>query len=272
MNFLGLITRCKDEFFIKEFCDYYISQGVDKIFVIDDNSDDKTIYNNINQNKVKIIYEKNLFKNGLHRQMDVVNKYYTKFRKYFKWLISVDVDEFITTKKNLGKTIREELETTFKDVGCIKIPWVMMSCNNIEKNPKSILLENTYRWNHNKKHPHKIKKFRCRYNQIEVKCIFKTNKFKKINIHNPGQPIGNCIIVDSIKKQKSNLNPFYSNLRENNIINGYLLCYHYRLISKENSRNKLRKAQYKRYSLNDLMKSDHPEILDETLKNKVNKE
>lgn len=34
MFFLGLITRCKDEFFIKEFCDYYLSQEVDKIFII----------------------------------------------------------------------------------------------------------------------------------------------------------------------------------------------------------------------------------------------
>lgn len=45
-QFLGLITRCKDEFFIKEFCDYYKSQGVDKIYIIDDDSDDKTIYKN----------------------------------------------------------------------------------------------------------------------------------------------------------------------------------------------------------------------------------
>ena len=61
MFFLGLITRCKDEFFIKEFCDYYLSQGVDKIFVIDDNSNDKSIYNNIDDNRIEIIYEKKSF-------------------------------------------------------------------------------------------------------------------------------------------------------------------------------------------------------------------
>ena len=43
--FLGLITRCKDEFFVKEFCDYYISQGVCKIYILDDDSNDKSIYN-----------------------------------------------------------------------------------------------------------------------------------------------------------------------------------------------------------------------------------
>ena len=48
-------------------------------------------------------------------------------------------------KKNIINTIKDQLNTTFKDVDCIKILWVMMSCNSIEKNPNSILLENTYR-------------------------------------------------------------------------------------------------------------------------------
>lgn len=48
-KFLGLFTRCKDEFFIKEFCDYYLSQGIDKIYIIDD---DKTIYNNLTNEKI----------------------------------------------------------------------------------------------------------------------------------------------------------------------------------------------------------------------------
>jgi hypothetical protein len=267
MPFLGLITRCKDEFYIKEFCDYYLSQGVDKIFVIDDNSDDKSIYDNINDNRIEIIYEKNLFsKKG---QMDVVNKYYKELKHKFKWMISVDVDEFITTKKNITHTIKDELNTTFKDVDCIKIPWVMMSCNSIEKNPNSILLENTYRWNHNKKHPHSIHKFRCRYDQIEVKCIFKTDKFNKIDVHIPSKTVGDCIIVDSIIKKKQKLNSFYNNLREEDIKKGYLLCYHYRIISKENCLNKLNKAQYLKFQLEDLMRSDNPEIIDETLKNKT---
>lgn len=56
--YLGLITRCKDEFFIEEFCKYYLSQGVDEIYIIDYNSEDKTIYNNlINNKKVKNMSE-----------------------------------------------------------------------------------------------------------------------------------------------------------------------------------------------------------------------
>lgn len=266
MFFLGLITRCKDEFFIKEFCDYYLSQGVDKIFVIDDNSNDKSIYNNIDDNRIEIIYEKNIIKN------DYANKLYKQIKSNFKWIIYCDIDEFITTKKNIINTIKDELNTTFKDVDCIKIPWVMMSCNSIEKNPNSILSENTYRWNHNKKHPHKIHKFRCRYDEIEVKCIFKTDKFNSISDHHPKEKSGHIFIADSISKEKQQLTPFYKNLRENDIENGILLCYHYRIISKENSINKLKNNLWyiqNGYTIDDLMSSDYPEIIDETLKNKT---
>ena len=266
MYFLGLITRCKDEFFIKEFCDYYLSQGVDKIFVIDDNSNDKSIYNNINDNRIEIIYEDNIIKNNY------ANKLFDKIKSNFKWMIYCDVDEFITTKRNITNTIRDELKTTFKDVDCIKIPWVMMSCNSIEKNQDSILLKNTYRWNHNKKHPNKIHKFRCRYKEIEVKCIFKTDKFNFIGDHNPKDNIVDVVIVDSINKKKQKLGSRYPNLRENDIENGILLCYHYRIISKENCVNKLKNNLWyieNGYTLEDLMSSDYPEIVDETLKYKT---
>ena len=267
--FLGLITRCKDEFFIKEFCDYYLSQGVDKIYIIDDNSNDKSIYNNINNNRVLIIYIKDININNY------ADKLYKKIKHDFKWMIYCDVDEFITTKKNITNTIKDELNTTFKDVDCIKIPWVMMSTKLI-KNPNSVLLENIYRWNHNKKHPHKnkIHKFRCRYNYIEVKCIFKTNQFNSIWDHGPKDCLNNnIIIVNSINKKKDELNANYKGLREKDIKNGYLLCYHYRIISKENSINKLKNNVWyisDGYNIDDLMSFNYPEIVDETLKNKVN--
>lgn len=165
--FLGLITRCKDEFYIKEFCDYYLKQGVDKIYVIDDNSADKSIYHNLTDPKVHIIYAANIIKSNY------ANTLYGAIRKEFTWMIYVDVDEFITTKKNIQNTIRDELQTTFANYDCVKIPWVMMACNKRRMNPQSVLLENVYRWNHDLRHPHPVRKFRCRYQGIETKSIFK---------------------------------------------------------------------------------------------------
>ncbi len=266
-KFIGLLTRCKDEFFIKEFCDYYLIQGVDMIYIIDDDSNDKSIYNNINNDKIKIFYNKNII------NRNIANKIYKQIKNEFIWIIYVDVDEFITTRKNISNTIKQELETTFKKYDCIKIPWVMMACNNLDKNPKSVLKTNIYRWNHNKKHPHKIHKFRCRFWNIEVKCIFKTEKFNNITDHYPTGFISNNVsIIDSIKLKKQRIANYYNKLREEDIKNGYLLCYHYRIISRENSENKLKNNKWyieNGYTIEDLMSSDHSEIIDETLKNKL---
>ncbi len=276
-NFLGLIARCKDELYVKEFVDYYLNEGVQKIFIIDDNSSDKNIYKDvINNDKVKIFYDKDIIKKNS------IFYLYKNIRNKFEWLIYVDFDEFITTKKNNNNKIIDELKTTFKDSICIKIPWVMMSCNSIQENPISLLKTNIYRWNHDNKHIN-IKsnesKFRCRYDKIEVKCIFKPAFFKNIADHHPYQIIKHPKpfllknkIVESIKKTKYPLNPFYEKLRENDIQNGYLLCYHYRLISIKHCLNKIQNnIWYKEYTLDDLLSNDCPELIDETIKNKYEK-
>ena len=60
-----------------------------------------------------------------------------------------------------------------------------------------------------------------------------------------------------------------SNLREKNINEGYLLCYHYRIVSIESCINKIKNNYwYKNYTLEDLLSNDYPEIIDNTLKNK----
>ena len=271
--FLGLITRCKDEFYIKEFVDYYLNEGVDNIFILDDNSNNKSIYDNIESNSVKILYC-----NFGPDKRKIPDKFYKKIRLNYKWLIYVDVDEFITTKKNLSNTIRDELETTFKDVDCIKIPWVMMSCNKRKKNPEKILLEIVHRMNQDKKHKRvytnheKWLKFKCKYNSIEVKCIFKPEKFLSLWDHYPYDEVNEyCKIINSIDLKTEKLeNIDYDNFKKEEIKNGYLLCYHYRLISQENCLNKIKNnIWYKNFSLNDIMNTDYPELNDFTIKDKI---
>jgi hypothetical protein len=181
------------------------------------------------------------------------------------------MDEFITTKKTPNNTIKNELETTFKNADCIKIPWVMMSCNSLEKNPESLLKTNIYRWNHDKKHENHVstqRKFRCRYDEIEVKCIFRPYRFDDINFHIPLNPNCQVKIVDGVKNLCSEHTPFYSNLREADIKDGFLLCYHYRIISIENCIEKLKNSDiYKEYNyaLEDLLSNDYPEVIDITM-------
>ena len=273
MGFIGLIVRCKNEPYVTEFVNYYIKQGIDKIFIIDDNSNKEIYKDVINNEKVNISFDKNNVIKDKTNQFDSSNQLYKKIKNRFEWIIVVDMDEYITTKKYINKTIKEELETTFKNSMCIKIPWVMMSCNLIKNNPDSLLKTNIYRWNHNNRHINNKSnenKFRCRYDNIEVKCIFKPKYFENIFMHHPSNPNSkDTIIVESIKNTKQQLDPFYKNLREIDIKEGYLLCYHYRIVSIENCLNKIKNNLfYKKYKLKDLLSNDYPELIDETLKYK----
>jgi hypothetical protein len=266
MNFIGLIVRCKDEPYVFEFVNYYIKQGVDKIYIIDDNSSKEIYKDVINNKKVNIIFDNNII------EKKSINKLYMEIKNNYEWIIYVDMDEYITTKKNINNTIKKELETTFKDCMCIKVPWVMMSCNSNQNNPKSLLKTNIYRWNHDNEHTNnnsKENKFRCRYKMIEVKCIFKPIFFDDIYDHHPIKPNYNVKIVESVKNTEQQLDCFYDKLREIDIAEGYLLCYHYRIVSIENCLNKIKNnIWYKKYKLEDLLSNDYPEIIDETLKYK----
>jgi hypothetical protein len=209
-------------------------------------------------------------------QSDYMNHVYTGIRDGYEWIIYVDVDEFITTRKNPGNTIRDELLSAFAAADCVKIPWVMMGSNGLVKSPSSILVTNVYRWNHDLRHPHpnSVHKFRCRYDAIEVKCIFRAQTFSKISDHCPRGAIreqGSLSVVSGIDGAPAPLSQFVQNLREEQIEGGFLLCYHYRIISVENSIQKLKtNAWYRKLglSLDDLMLSDYSEIRDDTLRNK----
>lgn len=286
MKYLGVLTRCRDEFYVKEFCDYYLSQGVDKIYIIDDDSEDKSIYNfskSENYKSVEIKYASRMYSDKSTGQYtssfsdtDEPNKLYKKIKNKYEWLIYVDIDEFIVTKKNFNKTIREQLkdiDKNYKHIECIGIPWVFMSGANLKNNPKSVLKDIVYRHDNDKKHPHSVGKFRCRFKEIECKCIFRPSLFTSIRDHGPDSEDSHNGV--DLTKNRLRLNVtcyFFSNLREKDVKNGVFLCYHYRYISDENSMNKLKTNGWyinDGFSFNDLKTSSYPEIYDDSILKKL---
>ena len=291
--FLGLIVRCKDEYYIEEFCNYYLNQGVEKIFILDDKSNNTNIYNNVMYNsRIHIIYAKHNSKCHDHEcsktctcNRVLANEIYKSVKDNFEWMIYVDVDEFITTRKNISNTIKEELMTTYNCVDCISIPWIMMSAVN-KKNPKSVLETNIYRINYDKKPNYRCKsqygrgKFssQSRGTQIQCKCIFRCNKFNGIHDinkpsdHHPVFPnTKNIKWVESVNNSKVHL--YFTNrnnIVEKDINSSYLLCYHYRVISEEHAITKLKTNHWyieNGYTLQHLMRTCK-DIHDETLKYK----
>jgi hypothetical protein len=268
-KFLSLITRYLNEPFLEEFVEYYMAEGVDHIFVLYDVDSTIPINDNVKNNTNVSIIDSYNFKK---RQNMDVNTVYSKIRKEFKWNILVDCDEFITST-DPTHTLRQELSVTYKNVDCVKIPWVMMSSGDIERDPGSILQHLTTRWNHDLKHPHpeNWRKGRCRYSEIEVKCISKCDTFSKLGLHFPDKPNKLFICMESIHNQPTELNSFYKNLREKNIANATLLCYHYRIFSKESAQRKLLNNKldgYKPNNLHKLLQSDHSDKEEMFMRNK----
>ena len=278
-NFLTVLTRSRNSnVFLESFVKHYLAEGVDEIYILDDNSTEQIPEYVANNPKV-FIYESTCFEGpNVVPLQDTRLLYQHLLKDLTEWLIFVDIDEFITTRRNSKKTIREELETTFKEADHIKVPWVLFTSNNKIKDPKQILLENTWRWNHDKKHPIDSKKWGCRYDKIEVKSIFKPDKFQSIATHCPQHPIKKINIVDGVDNTFNYANVdeteiWYYNLREECINRAYLVCNHYRIISKNQIQQRIEQSRFPNdqvFNIADLLNSyDKSEIEDTFLKEKA---
>ena len=271
MVFLSLIVRCFNEPFLDEFVDYYFAEGVNIIYILFDTKSTIPISDKVKNNPLVMIIpsetndtiHENLWKN--------TNILYSKIRHTSEWFMYIDCDEFITTRKHSQLTICDELKTTFKDTDCIKIPWIMMSCNKRDKDPPNILQHIVHRWNHDKKHPHPTNWFkgRCRYNTIQVKCIFKSKIFNHITDHCPSIPSngGSFRCVDGVYNRPYALNSSYANLREHDINNALLICHHYRVISRDSCKRKYLNSGFSAYQgdWKNLWLCDYSEVIDKTL-------
>ena len=99
-KFLALITCHKDEPFLRQFCSYYITQGIDDIYIIDDNSKDKKTLKELDFyfKNIHITYDDDIIKKNS------IKKVYQAIKESFTWIINVDVDEYIATKKNITRS------------------------------------------------------------------------------------------------------------------------------------------------------------------------
>ena len=282
-KFLAVLTRCRDEFYIKEWVDYYLSQGVDSVYIIDDDSEDKSIYDFIQcvgYDNVHVSYQQRYHANTTTEEQCVLDKdspsnklFRSRIKDNYEWLIYCDVDEFIVTKKHFDLTLKERLQTINEDIVRIFVPWVLMSGAKLQANPDSVLKEVVYRHDHDKKHPHKIQKFRCRYDGIEVKTIARVKTIGFLHDHAPEPSMQEASVDGVTLRYPSRVEEGrFMNLRNDDIAHGEFLCYHYRYISDEHATYKLRTSGWyinDGYTFEDLKSSSYPEVYDDTLLRKV---
>ena len=121
----------KENNYIREFVEHYLSYGVDKIFLYDNNdyNDEKfeeVINDYIKKNLVEIIN----YRNKKGALFDIMHDCYYKNYKKYDWFIFYQLDEFIYLKdfKNIKLFLNNE---RFKNCNSVQLNWLIRTDNNL---------------------------------------------------------------------------------------------------------------------------------------------
>ena len=120
----------KENLYSKEFMEYYMKLGVDKIFIYDNNDPytEKIEYTLDKKYKDKISFYETKNLNISHQSEAFTNCYRNNLKKY-DWFIMVDMDEFLYI---VNDTLKNYLmNERFYKCDFIKIHWVNSRDNNI---------------------------------------------------------------------------------------------------------------------------------------------
>jgi len=139
--FLSLGCIIKDEDYLEEFLLYYRVLGVDHFFIYDNDSY-VPISKRLEKTKIKDLCTIIPYP-GKAKQIPAYNHLINYTKKLTEWLIIVDGDEFILSKKHFS--LRDFLKE-YKDYHVICINWVMYGSSHHEKKQDGFIIDK-YRLN-----------------------------------------------------------------------------------------------------------------------------
>jgi hypothetical protein len=168
-----LVCIAKNEdYYIKEWVEYHLKLGFDKIYIFENDWTCK--YEN--EKIIKKPY------NGKHRQVECYNEFLSKNKTEYDWAAFFDVDEFLVLKKH--KNIKDFLND-YENYPAIGINWVLFGDNGLTEvinNNYSLLQRFTKRQNSTNSHIKTITKLNHSSHFINPHCLnsewYDTNKLK----------------------------------------------------------------------------------------------
>jgi hypothetical protein len=228
---LCLVAIFKNESYIlEEYINHYIRQGVDKIFFIDNGSDDDYLIKLqpfIDNNYVELVID-----NRRHVQTDCYNKYYLEKCKNYDWVILCDLDEFIYARRGFT-TIKQYLTLlTLLDhsISCVYIPWKMFSSNGLKEQPTSVIKSFTKRTNYDKNEGFQCIEIHNGLKYGLMKSIIRTKYLVRFDIHYHITSDNNNMTSNNVKRLEGE--PVHFCIIDENILNhSYLHLNHYAIQS-----------------------------------------
>ncbi len=136
--FLSIVAIAKNEALnFKEWIEYHRIVGIEKFYIYDNESTDSTkeiLQPYIDAGIVEYIYFP-----GEKMQLPAYDHFLTNFRQDTKWAATIDLDEFIVSKK---ESLVSFLKGQHKNVAQILVPWVFFGSNGHIKKPEGLVIEN----------------------------------------------------------------------------------------------------------------------------------
>ncbi len=152
---------------MKEWIEHYLHHGVDHFYMINDNSNDDfmPILNPyINNNIVTLFNDNKSYYTG--RQRDMYNTFILPKIKETKWLLMIDMDEFVWSPTNINLN---DILNTFNHIGQIQIYDVLYGSNGFIEQPSLLVNSFTMRQKEPRRH---------------LKYFVNTNyEFSSLNVH-----------------------------------------------------------------------------------------
>ena len=140
---LSLVCIAKyEEAYIKEWVEFHLLQGIDRIYVYDNDSPDtmkEVLQPYIDAGKV--VYT---FFPGKARQLDAYNDAIRRFKHETKYMAFIDCDEFLLPERpgvSLIDTI-EEIMKQDKNSGGIAVNWRMYGSSGLLRKPEGLVIDN----------------------------------------------------------------------------------------------------------------------------------
>ena len=176
--FLCSITRARDEHVkFRSFIRHQLREGFDRVLILDDRSEPSLTAEDprveIMRVDLTLIPKQRAREGKRYLLPDKANTPYIESIVQERlidctWVANVDMDEFITTRRNEERSTRDELLMSFSKYDAVHVPWIFYG-NKLDPDVRieeDVALEVLWRWNHSLHHEGVTYKKADRYYEI----------------------------------------------------------------------------------------------------------
>jgi hypothetical protein len=202
---------------LQEWLDHYIREGVDTFFLTDNGSTDE--YRSIIEPYIQSGHVVLTINHKKHAQIEHLN-YYLNHAKKMDWVIVVDLDEFIYSRRGFA-TIKDYLTSLPSNVHKINIPWKLFGSSGLKEQPTSIIQHFIHRRKYSNETRHIL---------VGKKSILRGKHLKHLELHNSITEKSYTITSDNMDIYGED---YFQECTEQLLKNSFLHLNHYRIQSWE---------------------------------------